>query len=1397
MSHRKAVLSSNRRAVGAGDSRPRHGRPALRKLVALCGLGLILGGTLAQAAGPDPVGGPLRLRPTGPTMQPVQVPARVQLVAAVPGSAMGEVWAAGLSSSPLPGADRLSSAGQTVFMSHVGGGAWRVAGPPVDEDGAVVNPSIASLALASTGEGWAGSSNGELFHRRPGGLWQRDGSASALTRGAAVTSISLGEDDRGVYGYAAGSGLLLLRLDEGGWTRDAAPTQVPTSAAVPDLAAVAAATRHDAWAVSGPSTNSLMLFRREGGVWTRATTGRPMFDAPPAPVLSSDGATVNSYARGSGLAVGEGQVWVSGTMAAVDPASPLGGDRSRPFVIRLDVRSGDVTSWCPRIYQLNNQGASRTTSACDAAFPYAVSEDLPTLATFPGGRVLAVGSGLFEFDGRVWSRRPSVAGYAVSATFSSVDEGWLAGDGVSTVGAGRAADSTNNTVAHWTRHPEPVKARRWAQPSTSTFESVAVQPRGGQALAVGEDGALSRLEPGIGWDSLASPTTANLHAVAWPSPERAWAVGAGGTILRFEGESWVADPASQSASRASLFGLAFRSADDGVAVGDDGTILRWDGQRWVRDPGAAGVPRLRLAGVAAAPWGYLAVGNGGTVLESVGGEPWRSALSPSLAQRLRSDQSQRLPNLIAAASTSDGTVLVGGSRGVLLQRDPAGPVRLSDLGWIDGSIHTVAPWREGDRLRAVVSVGRGEARHNGDQLAEGSGWLMVSEGDGWRDLMHGRVRERTPEADAPVLRDGVYGLALDSGDPSRAWAVGGFPRNVRDDDGHVRFTSTSSVWRLSLDGTAPPAAPNERAAPLAAVSEESVQFAFIGDSSCASALCSTTLGSGNRGDVVLTSALQAIDRAARRGQVSFAVHGGDLRANGIPDELDGVKGLLADLPVPVFAAIGDRDLFSSMATGSQSLLRSNGYYLETFADRPAPWGTSRAAKGFESVSVAGDAAPTAGRARTHYALDRVTADGGRVRLVVLDTSVGASRIEGQNPAEDQLSWLQRVLADARLRAIPTVVVMHQPQVVPIETSVESSLVTGALTAGGATLALSSHQRTNRLVLSPTGATPGAVPIGVFGGGGSPLDSESRPELGAYHSWQLVSIDSQVAGSPVVRVRSIPVLESVALSAVSGRSVSAGSTLRFQGVARTPDVGGSHSDGANPNPDQGRATYLRFPFPRPCQLLEQPVSSGCRPADVVVPDHRFGTSDPDVALFVREDPARPGRPLRDPAGRLVSDPHSGLLCAFKPGVVEVSLESGEMAGRLPVRVAAGSGDCNPSVIAPAADPSVLGSVTAPAEARPPQPADSQPPHLLQSRTPDSALGLLATPPVPSPAPSPPGGGAGEKEEERQAATEQAEMVALEHRDRGRLHLGPAAVGVALVGLSAGAAALRRRPGVAAI
>lgn len=1326
----------------------------------------------------SPVGRVLGLREPPAVVQAVSAPARVARVAAVKGSKEAEAWALGFSQARKPGWDQVTPAGQTVLLRYLRRTGWTVAGAPVDTQGKPVITQLAALDVTPEGQGWA-VGNGMIFRRDGSGDWRLDPGASAVTRNQ-LYDVSLGSDAGGAFGYAVGANLTLLKLTDAGWQADVVNGSLPTpNNAAPSLVSVTTVDRDRAWAV-GTINNALLVMRRTASGWSRQLTGKQLFDSAPSLLTGSGAGSVNQFAHGTGAAANTSGAWLTGELQPVDATKPAGdpstSDRRRPFALRFEESSGTFTSYCPRIYQASSSQIESTIDVCDRPFPFATG-DLPAVDVVDGPEAFAGGFGLFHFVDGVWRREANVVGYVGSLSFASPREGWMSTPGNVFSVAGLLATSSSTVLGHWTTEPDAVRIRRWPQPARTTLESVSVAPGSSEAFAVGATGTILRHTPGIGWDRLPSGTAQNLHGVAWSDQRTAWAVGDGGTILRFDGDAWAADPASGSLTRSPLRAVAFAASGRGWAVGAGGTILRFDGRAWSTDPASRTVSARALSALAVAGGDAIAAGDQGTVLVSRGGGPF--VAQADLPVMLRSGQEGRAPNLLSVAGLPDGTAFVGGARSVLLERRPGGDFVPSAMPAIEGSIHSLAARRVGEKIRLLASVGTGSARYSSVGLADAVGSPFAGTTAGWMDLGAERPAASTPELDAPAQRDAVYGFAFDAA--GTAWAVGGIPPDVADDDGHARATATGSVWRIGLDADPTPS-PAETAVRLPALPGV-VGFAFLGDSACATGSCAAVTGSGSRADVVVSTALQAIDSAARDGAVSFVALGGDMRREGSPDELEPVRGLMDDVRVPVYAALGDRDLAGGLPL--------SGYYQRVFAGRPAPWGTGRAPGGFLPVRLGAEADRE--RASTHYAFDYRPAGRPLLRMVFLDTSrsVLAAQLQLQNPPEDQTTWLAGVLADARSRALPVVVVMHQPFVAPANTNADAAALTPVIATGPTAAVLASQGGTNRLLAS----VPGDVPIGIFGGAGGPLDGW-RPEAGAYHSWQFVTIEPEPGGRAAVSLRSMPVLESVALSAPGGRSATAGGTLRFSGLGRLPDVGGAHAQGRAPDPAASSATYMSFPFAAVCGSPGA-VAGACTPADVVVPWHRFACDDPSVCAFVREDPSRPGLPYRDPAGRLVADQTSGLMCAFKPGSATVTLEAGVVGARLPVTVTGGEGPCIPGrLVAPPP-----GGRLVPASdhvARVEAPRDPRtPPNLGRTRLPDTAAVGAVLPPIINPAPAPPAGGGGQREEQREAASERADMRALPTGHKasagGSEFAAAGAAGLALMF----AAARRRRVAAAAV
>ncbi len=1315
-------------------------------------------------------------------MDPIVAPARIAKVAILPGSKEQEAWAFGHTHARREGYAQTEQQGQGVFLRYTRSTGWRIEQPLLNEVGRPMNPGISAFALAPNGEGWGVGGSGLIFHKKTKGPWIVHPQAYSVAT-VDLAGISLKQDASGVYGWAVGPGPTFLRLTGGRWTVDNAAGVRAGAELLGDVVSVAAVDRDNAWAVARGS-RELKLYRRTAQGWARQLTGKTLFDTAPSAHSGSGGTpTVNQYASGSAVAESGGVVWVTGSIQPVDGQRYVtqrgpGSDQARPFALRI---ARDVTfrSYCPPIYQLSSSGVTSTVNLCDQTFPLATGT-LPGLAALPGGTVFAGGYGLFRFNGTRWVREPNVAGIVSSVAFHSSTEGWVTSYGNRT-GDGFAA-STSTTIGHWTTGPPPKSVlRRWPYPSREAMEAVALDPTGtAAALAVGGAGTIARLEPGVGFDLMRSPSEVALHDVAWPSKNLAFAVGEAGTILRYDGRAWAADPASGRLTKSALQSIAFRGPSSGYAVGNKGTILRYDGSRWSKDPSSGKITTARLNAVDFAASDAIAVGDKTTILVNAG-RGW--TIDRQAPETFKTGQEGQAPNLLSLAGLPDGRAFAGGALSLLLDRPAGGRFVRSAMPILSGSIHTLeaVASRGGGAVRLLAAIGSSGQKIAGPGVIEPQGWLFTGDRNGWRSAGEQRVAATGPEQDAPVRRDAVYDIAV--GPHGKGFAAGGFPADLTDDDGHFGSQPSGSIWRLSLDGR-PEAPPGLHRLPVRGA-PGSTSFAFLGDSACTDGLCSASMGSGTRADEVLARALADVEQVAGRGTVRFIAYGGDMRRLGIPEEAEPMRGLIDALPVPFYAALGDKDLFGGVGSDGGALA-SNGYFLKAFADRPAPWGHGRAPLGVAPVAAPGETQTADGLARTHYAFDYAPEGRPVLRMIFLDTSRTPFVPAAQNPPGDQTSWLRAVLASAQTAKVPAIVVMHQPLISPFSQAAEAATLTTTLTTGGTAAVLSSHDRVNRSLPAPAAGAPGAFPVWMAGSSGSALGAGWAPERGGYHAWHLVSVPVQGGGAP--SVKAIPVIESLVLRAPQGRAIGAGGTLRMGGLGRLPDTGGGHLNGAGGDPAQTRAQYLRFPMPARCSgLLQQ---EGCMPADVLAPDHRFFCADDRICAFVREDPVRPGVPYRDAQGRLARDEQSGLMCAFQPGRTSVVLQSGSVATQVPVAVGGGSGPCNPRSFP---DPVVVPVVPVIAQAPEPQavpPREKPGTPLLKPKTFEiAAIPALAPPPV-QPAPAPPGGGAARKEE-REAATESSEMTALPIATRGG---APSPLTGGAVGLAVAAAtiALGRRP-----
>ena len=111
----------------------------------------------------------------------------------------------------------------------------------------------------------------------------------------------------------------------------------------------------------------------------------------------------------------------------------------------------------------------------------------------------------------------------------------------------------------------------------------------------------------------------NLYAVDCSGTSFCVAVGAGGTILQYNGSSWSSQPSGTSSD---LFDVACPSTSFCVAVGAAGTILQYNGSGWTGQASGTGNDLFGVTCQGTSP--CFAVGSGGTI-QQYNGTVWTAA----------------------------------------------------------------------------------------------------------------------------------------------------------------------------------------------------------------------------------------------------------------------------------------------------------------------------------------------------------------------------------------------------------------------------------------------------------------------------------------------------------------------------------------------------------------------------------------------------------------------------------------------------------------------------------------------------------------------------------------------------------------------------------------------------
>ncbi len=386
----------------------------------------------------------------------------------------------------------------------------------------------------------------------------------------------------------------------------------------------------------------------------------------------------------------------------------------------------------------------------------------------------------------------------------------------------------------------------------------------------------------------------------------------------------------------------------------------------------------------------------------------------------------------------------------------------------------------------------------------------------------------------------------------------------------------------------------------------------------------------------------------------------------------------------------------------------------------APFGEGGTPAGVSTANIPPPTGAVRPGARTHYAFDS-TGPAGTVRVIVIDNSRGslAASDPYQNPAEPQAPWLEEMLADARARGIPAIVVGSRelnPNLPPaLNVATDAAEEAQIMVAGGASAYLYERPEESRTSQIPSG---GAVTIPEFGTGAlgyrsavSDSFTPGQPDaLFGTNGYLLVSVEvakrNPATNVAPVDARLIPLVQEVSLDPVDGTLLRRSAPALFTGLGRRPLAGDrwgpiSASSG-NPNPP-GSDPYAEFP-PALCR------QSDCSSA--IEPEYTFTSSEPEIANFVEQDPnsANLRKPLQNAEGHVIPDSRSSILCAFNPGTTIVTVSAGGLSYSIPVTVQGGSVEqpCGTVPLSPSHFKVAASSVAAVPTAPPPSPAPAPAP-----------------------------------------------------------------------------------------
>ncbi len=312
-----------------------------------------------------------------------------------------------------------------------------------------------------------------------------------------------------------------------------------------------------------------------------------------------------------------------------------------------------------------------------------------------------------------------------------------------------------------------------------------VSGEGKTVVAVGASGTVLRWD-GTRWSLLDAPAEVNLYGVGVIGPNDFYVAGAGGALYRFQDGTWIAEATGVTYD---LFGVHASLAGGVFAVGAYGTLIELRGGHWVQSQVA--LPTSSLRGVWRSPDGRIFVVGTRGAISVYDGLTWKIQVT--------NDPSDPPRDLYAVTGFSGDEVFAVGDRGAILA--------YNGKKW---TLMTIAgPYNVAADLRGVAGILNPDGSRTVFAAGLDSRALRLEE-KVWHDHplgVTGDLNAVTVLPDGTVVAVGARGLILRQREGRFSTVVSGTENDLRAVAGRIVAGDAGTVLRLEEEGASPVAVP--------------------------------------------------------------------------------------------------------------------------------------------------------------------------------------------------------------------------------------------------------------------------------------------------------------------------------------------------------------------------------------------------------------------------------------------------------------------------------------------------------------------------------------------------------------------------------------------------------------